>query len=114
MKSEEVVSLGNCPKNLTSFNNQMKNYDRSFIYCKRNPNIHLNHPKRGNQSISGSFQYGIYDVDYKNDKITKGLIVYTVNLNKARARAAAMTVTSIAICILSLGMTSSSMPIFAY
>ena len=69
--------------------NQMQFYDEAVISSKKVPNARGLTPTRGNQYVSGKFEYGIWDVAYELE--LPGLIVYDVTLNPKRAAKAALT-----------------------
>ena len=84
---------------------QMKNYDASVIASKKLDSCQGKTPTRGNEYVSGSFAYGMYDVHYKTQ--ASGLIVYDTEVNYQR------TLQTAVILVLILGLATGNVGVAA-
>ena len=89
----------------TSTDNQMTFYDQATISSKKVPNANGLQPTRGNEYVSGSFEHGVWDVEYKLEK--PGLIVYNTTLNSQRASKIVVIAVAIGLAALTQGASLS-------
>jgi len=102
----EVKSKGAASRITTEL--QMRRYDKSLVKDKRFSNNQItNPPSRGTQNISGSFPYGIWDVEYETAR--NGLIRYETNLNPKRVTVAGVLAIATIILVVSDGSTAPAM-----
>ena len=90
---------------------QMAKYDSSQIKAKRYKEANItNSPTRGTEFISGTFCYGIYDVNYSTKE--NGLIIYDPVVNKSRSLQTAVVLVMV-VCV-ALGRYETAAAIGAY
>lgn len=97
-KGAAYTITGNLRK---SVQEQMEKYDVATIASKKVPSMKNTTPNRGNKSVSGHFDYGMYDVNYRLEQ--PGLIVYTINLNQQRAAETTLIALSIGLALVTGG-----------
>ena len=104
VKSEGASQSPNTPL-------QMQRYDSSVIDAKRYESFNIvQPPSRGTQYISGTLEYGLYDVHY--ELRAPGLIVYEPQINWSRVATYATVVALIVAGVATNGQSlPASMPI---